>query len=103
MFITKMIGSVCGIAVLYNLFYLDNSQLMNGLFTMLGGTSLYGIYTYIKHQRYLANDTTKANYENVGISLMTPTHPVAEPSAPLVPPEEVDNPEEYPYLYMQTK
>ncbi|MEX0597188.1 MAG: hypothetical protein WD512_11865 [Candidatus Paceibacterota bacterium] len=97
MFVTKMIGSACGIGFLYNLFYVDNVQVMNGLYILLGGTSLYGIYNYIKHQRLQASDEIRANYENVDHFLNNPTIPSnPPPTAPLDPPE-------YQYAYMQNK
>jgi hypothetical protein len=109
MFVTKMIGSVCGIAFLYNLFYVDNVQVMNGLYTLLGGTSLYGIYNFIKHQRLLASDEIKASYEIVHHFLNNPTIPSnPPPTAPVDPPsypslDPSQDPQEDQYSYMQTK
>jgi hypothetical protein len=82
MFATKMVGFGSGLTFLYNLFYLDNPEIMNGLYIVMGMTSLFGMFKYIKYWRDQNNDHTKANYDNLHQLLEMQTPESHDPSAP---------------------
>lgn len=91
MFMTKVVGFGSGLAFLYNIFYLDNPDVMNGLFVAMAGTTLFGMFSWISHYRHTNSDDIIYNYSNMHRILTTPTDPI--------PPPQYQSPQYHPPQY----
>lgn len=79
MFMTKVVGFGSGLAFLYNIFYLDNPDVMNGLFAVMAGTTLFGMFSWISHYRHTTSDDITYYYSNMH-RILTEQQPSSVPT-----------------------